>query len=74
VKGANGEETREYLVLPEAVRREVCAGFDSKSAGKVLRDHGRLVPSTDRTTQKVRLPGMGSTRVYVLTAKMWEAV
>jgi uncharacterized protein (DUF927 family) len=73
VEGAHGEETREYLVLPEAFRREVCAGFDAKFAKKVLQSHGWLVPSTDRISQKIRLPGMGSTWVYVLTAKMWEA-
>jgi uncharacterized protein (DUF927 family) len=73
VEGANEEETRDYLILPEAFRREVCAGFDPKFAKKVLRNHGWLAPSTDRTAQKIRLPGMGSTWVYVLTARMWEA-
>jgi uncharacterized protein (DUF927 family) len=69
----NEDRAREYLVLPEAFKREVCAGFDSKFAKKVLQDHGWLVPGADRPTQKVRLPGLGSTWVYVLAATMWEA-
>ena len=72
-KGAHGEETREYLVLPEAFKREVCVGIDCKFAKRVLLDHGWLVPGADRTAQKIRLPGMGPTWVYVFSPKMWEA-
>ena len=34
VLGADG--AREYLVLPEAVNRDVCAGFDLKAATRRL--------------------------------------
>lgn len=66
---------REYLVLPEAFKNEVCQGFDAKTAEKLLVAHGWVAPGGDgRPTQKPRLPGMGTTtRAYVFTAKMWEA-
>jgi uncharacterized protein (DUF927 family) len=71
---ADAEGRREYLVLPEAFRREVCAGFDSKSAIRSLLARGWLVPgSDDKATQKPRLPGIGPTRVYVLGGTLWEA-
>ena len=34
--------------------------------------HGWLSPGSDRVTQKVRLPGMAPTWVYVFGARMWE--
>lgn len=64
---------REYLVFPEAFQREVCAGFDYKKAAKVLVEAGWIKPGTDgKFQQKPRLPGMGSTRVYVFTQRMWD--
>jgi uncharacterized protein (DUF927 family) len=68
----NAEGLREYLVFPIAFKREVCVGFDSKFTSKVLQNHGWLTPGSDRTTQKVRVPGIGPTWVYAFTAKMWE--
>jgi uncharacterized protein (DUF927 family) len=68
---ANGE--REFLVLPEAFRRDVCNGFDFKAATAALIESGWLAPGEgSRPTQKPRIPGMGLTRCYVLTARMWE--
>jgi uncharacterized protein (DUF927 family) len=69
----NESEMREYLVLPQAFRGEVCTGFDSKFAKRVLLDRGWLIPGSDRTAQRARLPGMGPTWVYVFSPKMWEA-
>jgi uncharacterized protein (DUF927 family) len=63
---------REYLVLPEAFRNELCAGFDFKFAVAVLKKHGFLIPGSDRTAQSVTLPGIGKTRVYVISPKVWE--
>ena len=66
--GAHGE--REYLVLPEAFKRDLCAGFDPKTATRILLAEGWIAPgSDDRPTQKPRLPGIGTTRVYVFTNK-----
>lgn len=67
-----GDE-REYLVLPEAFKREVCAGFDPQAATRCLLAQGWIVPGGDgRSTQKPRLPGIGTARVYVFTNK-WAA-
>lgn len=65
---------REFLVLPEAFKQDVCAGFDDKAAAKVLVAQGWIAAGGDgRATQKPRLPGMGTgTRVYVFTGKVWE--
>ena len=66
--------TREYLVLPEAFKQDVCAGLDEKAAVKVLVAQGWIARGGDgRVTQKLRLPGTGTaTRVYVFTGRMWE--
>ena len=48
----------EYLVLPEAFRRDVCRGFDPHAVAEVLRKRGHLVHEKDRLTNKQRLPGM----------------
>ncbi len=69
------EGVREYLVLPEAFKREVCVGFDTKMAERILVAQGWIAPGGDgRHTQKPRLPGIGTrTRVYVFTRKIWES-
>jgi uncharacterized protein (DUF927 family) len=62
--------TREFLVLPEAYKRDVCAGFDLKAATQCLLAQGWIVPGGEgRATQKPRLPGIGTARVYVFTNK-----
>ena len=73
--GSEGDGIREFLVLPESFKREVCNGFDAKVATRVLVAHGWIAPGGDgRPTQKPRLPGIGTgTRVYVFTSKMWES-
>ncbi|SFA85016.1 Uncharcterized protein, DUF927 family [Collimonas sp. OK607] len=65
------DEGQEYFVLPEAYRRDVCAGFDTKTVTKVLKEEGWLESDKDgKTSQKKRLPGIGSTRCYVFTSKV----
>jgi len=64
---------REFMVLPEAFRLEVCHGFDVKTVTAVLVKAGWIAPGRDgKTTQKPRLPGLGPTRCYVFTGRMWE--
>ncbi len=71
---AGMEGTREFLVLPEAFKRDVCAGFDLKAATQCLLAQGWIVPGSDgRPTQKPRLPGIGTARVYVFTNKWADA-
>jgi len=65
---------REYLVLPEAFRREMCHGFDLKPAIQALLDAGWLTPGSDgRSAQKPRLPGIGPSRCYVFNSTMWDS-
>jgi uncharacterized protein (DUF927 family) len=64
--------TREFFVLPEAFKREVCQGFDTKAAISALTKAGWLEKGEGgRSTQKPRLPGLGPTRCYVLGKRMW---
>jgi len=64
---------REFMVLPESFKRDVCQGFDVKTATAALVKAGWLQPSKDgKTAQKPRLPGLGPTRCYVFTGRMWE--
>jgi putative DNA primase/helicase len=49
----------EFLVFPEAFRRDVCKGFDPGAVADVLRKRGHLIHEKDRHTSKQRLPGMG---------------
>ena len=61
------------MVLPEAFKRDVCQGFDVKTVTAVLLKAGWLAPGeASRATQKPRIPGIGPTRCYVLTGRMWE--
>ena len=65
---------REFLVLPEAFKRDVCAGYDLKAATRCLLAQGWIVAGGDgRPTQKPRLPGIGTARVYVFTNKWVDA-
>lgn len=61
-------ETWTYCVLPETFREEVCAGFDQRTAVKVLDEAGLLTrnPSDGRPTCQDRLPGIGKTRYYLI--------
>lgn len=69
--GTNSE--REYMVLREAFKRDVCQGFDARAATQALVAAGWLQPAKDgRHTQKPRIAGIGPTRCYVFTSKMWE--
>jgi uncharacterized protein (DUF927 family) len=62
---------REFMVLPESFKREVCQGFDAKAVTAALVKAGWLEKDGNRNTQVIRLPGMGATRCYVLNGKMW---
>jgi putative DNA primase/helicase len=64
----------EYLVLPEAFKREVCKGFEAQAVAKVLRAAGVLITQKDRLTNKVRIPTMGENPISVfhITGKLFE--
>lgn len=69
-----GEGTSsEYFILPEVFRNEVCRGFVHEAVCKVLADHGCLVMNEPgRHAKKVKLPSLGLTRCYHITAKIFE--
>ena len=54
----------EFLILPEAFRREVCKGFTAPAVAALLRRRGHLVHEKDRLTIKHRLPGMDKVPVF----------
>ncbi|STX39011.1 DUF927 domain-containing protein [Legionella feeleii] len=65
-------EDREYLVLSEIFKNEICQGFDPRLVVSVLKNAGWLEPGSDgKSSQKPRIRGVGSPRCYVLTGKMW---
>jgi uncharacterized protein (DUF927 family) len=70
----DGPEGREYLILPEAFKSEVCKGLDAKAAAKLLKSEGWITVGNDRrTTQKLRLPGFDlPQRCYVFNGRMGE--
>ncbi len=54
----------EYLVLPEAFRRDVCKGFDPSAVARLLQQRGHLLHEADRLMNKQRLPEMGKASCY----------
>lgn len=64
-----GDAGREYLVLREAWKNEVCAGLDASRVANVLADAGMLRRGGDgKSTMTVTLPaGIGKVRCYVVT-------
>lgn len=78
--GAEDNEaiTLEYYVLPGVFRDEVCRGFDPRAVATLLYDKGYLEPGEaatgggrPRLDKKVRLPGMGLTRCYVIKPEVF---
>ncbi|MDR2164553.1 MAG: DUF927 domain-containing protein [Zoogloeaceae bacterium] len=69
--GADGK--LEFLVLPEAFKREVCQGLDSKTATKTLVQAGWIEPGKDgKFSRNIRVPGLNVMRCYVFTGRVWE--
>ncbi len=67
------EGGREYLVLSEAWKNEVCAGMDSKRVATVLGDRDLLLrDSAGKNSITVTLPGLGKTRCYAVKASIFD--
>jgi uncharacterized protein (DUF927 family) len=63
--GDNGHH--EFLILVEPFKKEVCRGLDRKLAIATLLLAKILTPAKDgKPTHVIRLPGLGTSRVYVL--------
>ena len=60
-----------YWVESGAFKREICKGFNSTIANKILIKAGWLEPGADRTQQKKRIPALGNSSYwfYVFTDK-----
>ena len=70
-KGAGAE--REWLVLPEMWKVEVCAGLDAQSVARVLVKRGMLRRQGGESLQcTVNLGGNVRARAYVLTAAILD--
>ena len=58
--------SREFLILGQTFRSEICDGFNERTVKRVLIDAGILAPGKDgQPTVTVRLPGLGPTKVYI---------
>ena len=59
---------RQYLILSDVWRNEICAGADQKRVAAVLASRGMLVVGNDGKNSIARnLPDMGKSRVYTIT-------
>jgi uncharacterized protein (DUF927 family) len=67
----NGD--REYMVLSEVFKKEICNGYDPKVVSRVLVNEQWLQPGRDGTaSQKLRVRGIGIPRLYVFTSRIWQ--
>lgn len=70
--GSHGN--REYLVLTEVFKKEICQGFDTKTVIRTLLQAEWLEQGSDgKSSQKPRIAGLGSPRCYVLNENLWSA-
>ncbi|WP_018262251.1 DUF927 domain-containing protein [Methylobacterium sp. WSM2598] len=64
---------REWLVLPESWKAEVCAGLDPVATARFLADRGMLKRDPQGKMQRSeRTPYKAGQRVYVITADLFE--
>ena len=72
VRGEDGEYAREYLVLSEVFRTEVCRGFEPSAVVAVLKAANALtLANNGDSTIKRRLPGLPPSRVYVIRPEIF---
>ncbi|WP_174493912.1 DUF927 domain-containing protein [Acinetobacter sp. Marseille-Q1623] len=69
----NGE--KQFFVLPEQFKNEVCKGHDSRKIAQALLLHGLLEHDTGKTSKTVRIPSKNNpVKVYVIKEAIfsWE--
>jgi len=67
-------DSKEYWVLPEVYRTELCRGLDPRLVTRVLLEAGILQRGTDeKATIPKRLPGIdGTSRVYIIKPSIFQ--
>jgi putative DNA primase/helicase len=69
---AANDTATEFIVMKEAFKT-MCPGYEPDEVARVLRDHGCLrTEGAGRLTYKTRLPGIGDSRCYCITPKIFE--
>ena len=70
----HNDDEKEYLLLPNVFRDEICSGLDHKNVIRVLSNQKWFVTDNDgkHAQQNIRLPGLGQKRCYVFSSKEWD--
>lgn len=58
----------DYLILPEAWKRDVCKGLDARAVAELMRKRGHLVHEAGGLQRSHRVPGLGKVKLYHLRA------
>lgn len=63
---------RQFMVLPEVYKNELCKGFEPRMVTRVLINAGWITPAPDgKASHKPRIRGVGTPRLYVFTDRIW---
>ena len=63
---------RQFMVLPEAYKNELCKGFEQKMVTRTLLNAGWITAASDgKATHKPRIRGVGTPRLYKFTDRIW---
>lgn len=60
----------EYVILPEAWKREVCKGLDASAVAALMRKRGYLLHEKGSLMRSHRVPGLGKVKLYHLKASV----
>jgi putative DNA primase/helicase len=71
-KGGDQDEPRQWLILPETWKAEVCAGYDPVATARALAARGMLIPDSNGKFQRPERTPYGTKRVYVVIAAILE--
>ena len=60
-----------YLIHPDTWRAEVCEGLDPSEVARTLAEAGHLEKGEGKNyAKKMKIPGLGQTRVYVVNPSL----
>lgn len=60
----------DYLILPEAWKRDVCKGLDARAVAELMRKRGHLVHEAGTLQRSHRVPGLGKVKLYHLKSSV----